>query len=127
MNGPIGYEEILRTYNPIDIAMVKSLLDHERIDYFFRDEFFGYAYPWAQPSRLMVRQEQAFEAREILRELTLSYSVSAAVPRPPAPAGGGRPEVVRLPRTGKEDLRGAPGDMPDEPAGESGGGETGCA
>jgi hypothetical protein len=100
VNGSAGYDEILRTYNPIDIAMVKSLLDHERVDYFFRDEFFGYAYPWAQPARLMVRREQAVEAREILRDLILSYSVSTAVPRPPVPADGARPEVVRLPRNG---------------------------
>jgi hypothetical protein len=124
VNGSIGHEEILRTYNPIDIAMVKSLLDHERIDYFFRDEFFGYAHPWAQPARLMVRREQAFEAREILRKLTLSYSVSTALPRTPVPAGGARPEVVRLPRKGRGNL---PGEMPDDPGGESGGGDRGCA
>jgi len=127
VNGSTGYEEILRTYNPIDIAMVKSLLDHERIDYFFRDEFFGYAYPWAQPARLMVRREQAFEAREILRELTLSYSVSAAPPRPPVPADGGRPEVVRFRRNGRGDSGGDPGDVPDESGGVSGGGGGGCA
>jgi hypothetical protein len=127
LGGSDGYEEILRTYNPIDIAMVKSLLDPERVDYFFRDEFFGYAYPWAQPARLMVRREQAFEAREILRELILSYSVSATVPRPPLPADGARRKVVRLPRNGRGDPRGGSGDMPDEPGGESGGGDGGCA
>ena len=111
MDGSTGYEEILRTYNPIDIAMVKSLLDRERVDYFFRDEFFGYAYPWAQPARLMVRREQAFEAREILRELTLSYSVSGATPRPGAAARGERNGVVRRLR----------------PGGEPGTGDEGCA
>ena len=119
MDGSTGYEEILRTYNPIDIAMVKSLLDHERIDYFFRDEHFGYAYPWAQPARLMVRREQAFEAREILRELLLSYSVSGGTPRTPGRGEGGRPVVVRLRRGGT--------DLPGEPGGEPGGGESGCA
>jgi hypothetical protein len=127
VNGSTGYEEILRTYNPIDIAMVKSLLDHERVDYFFRDEFFGYAYPWAQPARLMVRREQAFEAREILRELTLSYSVSAAVPRPAGPAAGAKPEVVRLRWKAGAELPGDPADMPDDPGGERGGGSRGCA
>jgi hypothetical protein len=96
MPGYGEFEEILRTYNPFDIALVKSLLDPERIDYFFRDEFFGYAQPWAQPSRLMVRAEQAFEAREILRGLTLSYSVSSGG------AGGERGDVVRLPSPGKK-------------------------
>ena len=110
MSGPEGFEEILRTYNPIDIAMVKSLLDRERVDYFFRDEFFGYAYPWAQPARLMVRREQAFEAREILRELTLSYSVSGTTPRAGgAPRGEGSGVVRRL-----------------RPGGESGTGDDGC-
>jgi hypothetical protein len=127
VNGSTGYEEILRTYNPIDIAMVKSLLDHERIDYFFRDEFFGYAYPWAQPARLMVRREQAFEAREILRDLTLSYSVSAAVPRPPVPADGAKPGVVRLLRKAGAEHPGDPADTPDDPGGERGGGSRGCA
>jgi hypothetical protein len=127
MDGSTGYEEILRTYNPIDIAMVKSLLDHERVDYFFRDEFFGYAYPWAQPARLMVRREQAFEAREILRELTLSYSVSAAVPRPAGPAAVAKPEVVRLRWKAGAELPGDPADMSDDPGGERGGGSRGCA
>lgn len=127
VNGAAGYEEILRTYNPIDIAMVKSLLDQEGIDYFFRDEHFGYAYPFAQPARLMVRREQAFEAREILRELALSYSVSASVPRPPSRAGGTRPVVVRLHPNGMRDLPGDAAEVPDGDGGKPGGGESGCA
>ena len=87
MNGSAGYEEILRTYNPIDIALVKSLLDRERIAYFFRD----------------------------------------ALPRPVVPAEGAKQEVVRLPRNRRVDVRGDPGGMPDEPGGESGGGDGGCA
>ncbi|HEX9191736.1 MAG TPA: DUF2007 domain-containing protein [Candidatus Deferrimicrobiaceae bacterium] len=127
MSGSDGYEEILRTYNPIDIAMVKSLLDPERVDYFFRDEFFGYAYPWAQPARLMVRREQAFEAREILRNLILSYSVSGANVKPPdVPAHGGGQSVVRLPRAVEEGLRRDDRDAPDDPGGESGTGGGGC-
>jgi hypothetical protein len=127
VNGSTGYEEILRTYNPIDIAMVKSLLDPERVDYFFRDEFFGYAYPWAQPARLMVRREQAFEAREILRDLILSYSVSGANAKPGVPAVGSGQGVVRLPRPGAEDLRRDDRDAPEDPGGESGTGGGGCA
>ena len=123
MSGSDGYEEILRTYNPIDIAMVKSLLDPERVDYFFRDEFFGYAYPWAQPARLMVRREQAFEAREILRDLILSYSVSGADDEPAVPARGGDRGVVRLPRAGGADIRRDARDAPEDPERDSGAGE----
>ena len=94
------YQEILRTYNPVDIAMVKSLLDHERIDYFFRGEFFGYAYPWTQPARLAVRREQAFLAREILRDLKLSYSVSSMGVRAGDSTEGGRRGVIPFPGGG---------------------------
>ncbi|MGE5284707.1 MAG: DUF2007 domain-containing protein [Actinomycetota bacterium] len=100
MPGYVEYEEILRTYNPFDIALVKSLLDPERIDYFFRDEFFSYAQPWTQPSRLMVRTEQAFEAREILRDLTLSYSVSSGDTASTGTRQGERGGIVRFPCPG---------------------------
>lgn len=124
MSGSDGYEEILRTYNPIDIAMVKSLLDHERVDYFFRDEYFGYAHPWAQPARLMVRREQAFEAREILRDLVLSYSVSGTNAKPGAAVRDAGRGVVRLPRSGEEE---SPRDASEDPGGEPGPGGEGCA
>ncbi len=106
----VEYEEILSTFNPIDIALVKSLLDPERVEYFFRDEFFGYIQPWAQPARLMVRKEDAFEAREILRDLTLSYAVSPGGGAPEGPPGEERGRVIRFPRSGGNDVpEGVPG------------------
>ncbi len=65
----IDYTEILRTYNPADIALIKSLLDAENITYYFNNEHFTYAYPWVEPARLMVKKDEAEEAREILKEL----------------------------------------------------------
>jgi hypothetical protein len=109
MPGYVEYEEILETYNPIDIALIKSLLDPERIEYFFRDEYFGYMQPWAQPARLMVRAEHAFEAREILRDLRLSYSVSSGVVKPKDPPGESRGRVLRFPDSGEPERDAAPG------------------
>jgi hypothetical protein len=72
----IEYEEILTTFNPFDIAVIKSLLDAEGIIYYFHGEHFNYVEPLASPARLMVDKEQAETAREILKDVTLSYGPS---------------------------------------------------
>lgn len=69
----IDYDEILGTFNPADIAIIKSILDATDIVYFFQGEHFGYMQPLALPTRLMVRKDQAQEATEILNELKLSF------------------------------------------------------
>ncbi len=73
----VDYEEILATFNPFDIALIKSLLDPEGILYFFQGEQFSYVRPLADPVRLMVAKEDAEEAREILKDITLSYGPSS--------------------------------------------------
>jgi hypothetical protein len=72
----IGYEEILGTFNAGNIAIIESILDAEDIAYYFQGEFFNYVGPLVQPARLMVRKDQAREAREILEDLRISYSLS---------------------------------------------------
>lgn len=66
------YVELLITYNPADVAMIKSLLDAENITYYFNAEQFMYVRPLAEPARLMVKKDEADNAREILKDLELS-------------------------------------------------------
>ncbi|MCX5801305.1 MAG: DUF2007 domain-containing protein [Candidatus Eisenbacteria bacterium] len=69
----VDYEEILATYSHGDIALIKSILDGEDIDYFFKGEYFAYVNPLADPVRLMVRKDQVEDVRNILKDLKLSY------------------------------------------------------
>lgn len=68
----IEYEEIMVTYNPADVALIKSLLDAEDIIYYFHGENFMHVRPLVEPARLMVDKEEAESARELLKDLNLS-------------------------------------------------------
>jgi hypothetical protein len=68
------YVEIMGTYNPADIALIKSILDSENITYYFNAEHFMYVQPLAQPVRLMVKTDEAEKAKEILRDLNLAIT-----------------------------------------------------
>jgi hypothetical protein len=70
----INFDEILATYNPADVVFLKSLLESEGIQYFFKGEHFMYMRPLADPVRLMVRQDQVEEAVELIKDVNLSVS-----------------------------------------------------
>ncbi len=69
----IDFKEVLTTYNPGDVAFIKSLLESEGIQYFFKGESFMYVQPLADPVRLMIRTDQVEEAVELLKNVQLSF------------------------------------------------------
>jgi hypothetical protein len=70
----VDYKEVLATFNPLDIALIKSILDAEAITYFVQGEHFLHVRPLALPARLLVRTDQVEQAREMLKDLQLSFS-----------------------------------------------------
>lgn len=70
----VDYKEVLATFNPMDIALIKSILDAEEITYFFQGEHFLHVRPLALPARLMVKIDQVEKAAEILKDLKLSFA-----------------------------------------------------
>lgn len=69
----IEYEVVLSTFNPGDIAFIKSILDSEEIVYYFQGEHFTYVRPLVEPARLMVKTDQVEIARELLKDANLSF------------------------------------------------------
>jgi len=70
----IEYVEIMGTYNPADVAVIKSTLDAENITYYFNAEHFMYVSPLAESVRLMVKKDEVEKAKEILRDLDLAIT-----------------------------------------------------
>ena len=69
----LEFEEILISLCASDMAMIKSLLDSEGIVYYFTGES-SYSF---DPIRLMVRKDQADQAREILEGLKISEPLAS--------------------------------------------------
>ncbi len=62
------FVEILSTFDPFLMSFVKSLLEGEGIDYYFKGEYSSLIEP-VHPARLMVKREDEERAREILKEV----------------------------------------------------------
>jgi hypothetical protein len=69
----VEYEEVLRTFNPADIAVIRSILDAEDITYFIRGEHFLLIRPLADPAALMVKKDEVETARDVLKDLDLKF------------------------------------------------------
>ena len=70
----VEYVPILETHNAGDRVFIKSILDAEGITYFIQGEYVAHYLYNALPMRLMVKKDQANKAREILKDIKLSYS-----------------------------------------------------
>jgi hypothetical protein len=70
----LDFVEILSTYNAADVAVIKSLLDGEKIEHHFRGEVFNLVEPLVQPVRLFVREDQAEAAEELLKEVLIQLT-----------------------------------------------------
>ena len=70
----IKFVQILSTYNLVDIALIKSLLDSGDIEYTFFGENFNQAEQLVQPAELLVREDQVDQAKEILKSFDMHYT-----------------------------------------------------
>jgi hypothetical protein len=70
----IEYVPVIETHNAGDRVFIKSLLDAEGIVYFIQGEYVAPYLFNALPMRVMVKKDQADQAREILKDIKLSYS-----------------------------------------------------
>ena len=70
----IEYVPILETHNAGDRVFLKSILDAEGIVYFIQGEHVAHYLYNALPMRVMVKKDQADKAKEILKDVKLSYS-----------------------------------------------------
>ncbi len=61
--------EVFSTYSPGDIAVIKSVLDGEGIDYYFQGENVNVMIAAGSYARLLVEEDQAERVRDILKEM----------------------------------------------------------
>ena len=65
----MDYKELLRTFNQGDIALIKSILEAEKIEYYLKGENFNLVRPLAVAPIFMVRADQLDTAKEVIGEL----------------------------------------------------------
>lgn len=64
--------ELVSTFNQGDIAMIKSLLESEGIDYLAHGENFNQIRPFIQPVRFMVAEDMLDRARTLIEGISLT-------------------------------------------------------
>jgi len=74
------YVEVLSTYNASDVAVIKSLLNAEKIKCQFRGEIFNLTWPLVQPVRLFVKEDQAEAAKKLLKGMPIRFTGVSPAP-----------------------------------------------
>ena len=72
--------EVFSTYNPGEIAVIKSVLDGEGIHYYFQGENVNLLIAAGSYPRLLVLEEEAGRVRDILQELGLMQKQGTVLP-----------------------------------------------
>ena len=67
-----NYTEILSTLNQGDIALIKSILDDCKIDYYILGENFLSMYPFVNAAKVLVNDIQVGEVKELLKDFELN-------------------------------------------------------
>jgi len=64
------YKQLKALLNTVEIAVIKSVLDDAKIDYYFKGERFQTIHiPLVDPAILMIREDQFEAAKKLLGEL----------------------------------------------------------
>ena len=64
----VRFVELFVTFNPVDIAIIKSLLDAEDIPYMLEGENFLEIHPIVQPARFKVDASRFEDAKALLKD-----------------------------------------------------------
>ncbi|MGB2957858.1 MAG: hypothetical protein WBG01_17685 [Bacteroidota bacterium] len=70
---PKEFQEVLSTYNQADIALIKSILDDERVEYVWLGETFSQIGQLIQPATLVVLKEHVERTKETLSHLKVTF------------------------------------------------------
>lgn len=68
-----AFVSLFSTYNLADIAVIKSILDDNEIEYFIQGENTAYIRGYMDPSILKVRKDQADTVKELLKDFDIKF------------------------------------------------------
>jgi hypothetical protein len=75
INEDLTFVPVLSTFNLGDIALLKSIMDDQGIEYFLQGENTSYIRAYMDPTILMVREDQVEITKELLKDFDLKFTV----------------------------------------------------
>ena len=73
LNTETDYEIVMSTYNTADIGVIKSILNHEQINFFFKGEQALIQGNTTLPATLMVHKDQIDQTEALLQNLDANF------------------------------------------------------
>ena len=71
----LTFVPVLSTFNLGDIALLRSVLDNQGIEYFLQGENTSYIRAYMDPTILMVREDQVEITKELLKDFDLKFTI----------------------------------------------------